>query len=189
MEPGSARCHNQSAIRGPRKCLDRGFDLGCVEGIDRAKLHPEGLSYRLDDSELANPGASRGIANDRHPGHVVRDLFEQLEPFCAQAVFECGETGHIAARMRQALDQPAAPTSAMNSRRLILLPHQRGQAGRRRQWMGTPPARPSSVVLTIRPPRPDTSPGARAGTMLSPPHQSRSAGYTLRYRRPGWWQV
>ena len=40
----------------------------------------------------------------RRAGYAGRDLFQQLQPFPAQAVFERDETGGIAARSRQAVD-------------------------------------------------------------------------------------
>jgi hypothetical protein len=39
---------------------------------------------------------------------VGRDLFEQLQPFPADAVFGRGEPGGVAGRLRQARDEPCA---------------------------------------------------------------------------------
>ena len=72
----SARCHNQSAIRRASEGGDRAFYLAPVGSIDRPQLNPEGWRYCLDDGELANPGASGGVSNNRHPAHVRRDFLE-----------------------------------------------------------------------------------------------------------------
>ena len=45
---------------------------------------------------------------DRRSRHAWRDLLEQLQPFPAQAVFESHETGGVAARPRQAVDEAGA---------------------------------------------------------------------------------
>ena len=49
-----------------------------------------------------------GIPKDRHARHARRDLFEQLQPFAADAVFEIHETGGVAARPRQTVDVAGA---------------------------------------------------------------------------------
>src|SRR6516162_8816795 len=48
------------------------------------------------------------IAKHRHPLHSGRNLFEQLQPFPSQAVFERHETGGIAAWPRQTIDEAGA---------------------------------------------------------------------------------
>jgi hypothetical protein len=84
----AGRCIKNTDCAEEAEGVPQGFDSRVSDRADRAQLHPEGLSCRLDDSELANPGASRGITDDRHSCDVGRDLLEQLEPFCAQAVFD-----------------------------------------------------------------------------------------------------
>ena len=54
------------------------------------------------------PEAIGGIAKDRRSRHARRDLFEQLQPFSAQAVLERRETGGVAAWLRQARDETGA---------------------------------------------------------------------------------
>jgi hypothetical protein len=39
---------------------------------------------------------------------LTTSLFEQFQPFPAQAIFELNETGCIAARSRQAINEPGA---------------------------------------------------------------------------------
>nr|WP_249166860.1 hypothetical protein [Bradyrhizobium sp. JYMT SZCCT0428] len=92
------------AIRRAREGGNRSLDFRCLEGIDRAQLYPKGRRHRLNDSVLTYPRTSGGVANDRDSGHKGRDFFEQIKPFSAQVVIELSETGHIAARPRQALD-------------------------------------------------------------------------------------
>ena len=72
------------------------------------ELHPERRRHRLDGGKLADPAARCRIAKDRRSRHARRDLLEQFQPFAAQAVFELDETGGVAARPRQALDQAGA---------------------------------------------------------------------------------
>ena len=58
--------------------------------------------------ELADAG---GYAESRRTAARVtprRDLFEQLQPFPAQAVFELHKAGGVAARPRQAVDEAGA---------------------------------------------------------------------------------
>ena len=57
---------------------------------------------------MTDPGGYRGIPKDRRPRHAGRDLFEQLQPFAAEAVFEQAESGDVAARTRQVLDESRA---------------------------------------------------------------------------------
>ena len=59
-------------------------------------------------AELAAPGGYGRIPKDRRSRHAGRDLFEQLQPFPADAVFEIRETGGVAARPRQAIDKAGA---------------------------------------------------------------------------------
>src|SRR5262249_49202182 len=59
-------------------------------------------------AQLSCPAALGGIPQYRYPRHARRDLFEQLQPFPADAVFEQEETGGVAARPRQAFDKISA---------------------------------------------------------------------------------
>jgi hypothetical protein len=62
----------------------------------------------LDCSELTEPGRDGGIPNDGRACDARHDLFEQLQPFCADTVFEREETRGVAARPRQARDKSSA---------------------------------------------------------------------------------
>jgi hypothetical protein len=90
----------------------------------------------LDGAELARPGGCGGIPKNRHPRHSGRNLFEQFQPFRAHAVFEQGESGGIAARPRQAVDEAGADRiddgrehDRYGAGRLQQRPHGRGGMG------------------------------------------------------------
>jgi hypothetical protein len=57
---------------------------------------------------LADARRLGGVPKDRRSRDAGRDLFEQFHPFPAHAVFEIGETGGVASRPRQALDEASA---------------------------------------------------------------------------------
>jgi hypothetical protein len=46
-----------------------------------------------------------GIPEDCRPRHARRDLFEQFQPFACKAVFNSHETGKVAARVREAVNE------------------------------------------------------------------------------------
>jgi hypothetical protein len=79
---GTSR-HDQAAIRGARECGD-------------GTLH------------LAGPGSYIRVPKDRRKLQQGHDLFEQLEPFRAQAVFEHREAGGVAARPHQTFNEARA---------------------------------------------------------------------------------
>jgi hypothetical protein len=62
----------------------------------------------LDCGKLPDPCGYGWIPKDRHSRQIWRDLLEQFQPFPAQAVFECDETGGITAGPRQTLDETGA---------------------------------------------------------------------------------
>jgi hypothetical protein len=68
-----------------------------------------------------------GSPKDRRSRHARRDLFEQLQPFPAQAEFEHHETGGVAARPRQAIDEAGGDRIAGDRE------HDRHRAGRLQQ--------------------------------------------------------
>ena len=102
-----ARGHDQSAIRGSRECRYGALDLTGVTLVERTDLHPERRRHGLNDAELGRAGGYVGVPKDRHSCHAGCDLLEQLQPFSADAVFEKHETGGVAARPRQTVDEPA----------------------------------------------------------------------------------
>jgi hypothetical protein len=58
------------------------------------------------------------IPKNGHSSHPRRDLLEHLQPFAAQAVFEHQESGGIAARARQARNEPV-PTGSTTTTNTI----------------------------------------------------------------------
>src|SRR5262245_57578851 len=82
--------HDQAAIRGARERGHDALDLACIAYAEGAYLHPQRRRHGLDGAPLAKPGGQGGIANDRRSRHVGRDLFEQLQPFTADAILPPG---------------------------------------------------------------------------------------------------
>ena len=72
--------------------------------IGRNSTPSDGASG-LDCSQLPAPGCDRGIPQHRHSRHARSDLFQQLQPFSAHAIFELCEARGVAARARKALDE------------------------------------------------------------------------------------
>src|SRR5436190_11830556 len=100
--PHPARCNDQAAIRKAREALDRVLDLGSVTlVVDMTYLNLEQRRHGLDDA--ADPRGNAGIAKHRHSRDAWRDLLEQFQPFPADTVFECHETGGVATWPRQAV--------------------------------------------------------------------------------------
>src|ERR1700730_19060141 len=91
--------HDQTAVRGVCEGSDGAFDLAGVAYVDWAHLHPNGRGHGLDSAELCNSGWIDGIAKDSRPSYVRRDLLEQFQQFCVQAVFRQHKAGGIAARL------------------------------------------------------------------------------------------
>jgi len=81
--------------------------------VDRAHREPEYRRQRLDGTELAGPRRNSGIADHRHARRLRGDLFEQFQPFPAQAVLEQQKASGVAARSREAVDEAGADGSAM----------------------------------------------------------------------------
>src|SRR5437773_1502816 len=65
------------------------------------------IKYEEKESERRQRTAAR-IANDHRARHTRRDLFEQFQPFAADAEFEQGKAGGVAAGPRQTHDEAAA---------------------------------------------------------------------------------
>src|SRR5262249_35098003 len=96
------------AFRTGRESGEAALNLVRLVRVDGAQLHAERWRHRLDRAKLSAPGARGRIADDGHTRHPRRNVFEQLQPFCADAEFELTKAGGIAARPRQARDQSAA---------------------------------------------------------------------------------
>src|SRR5262249_42758383 len=97
--------HDQSAVRRARESTDTGLDFAGVADVDWAQLHSERWRYGLDGPPHTDAGRDGRIAKDRRARQARRDLLEHLQQFPANAVFEHGKAGGIAARPRQARDE------------------------------------------------------------------------------------
>src|SRR6516225_5368651 len=97
-----------SPLFGPRT------KAAIVRSISETSRTLTGLTSTPSDGAMdwmaanwAGPEASAG--SRMTPALVIRrDLFQQLQPFRAQAVFEGGEAGGIATRPREAIDKASA---------------------------------------------------------------------------------
>src|SRR5262245_15042484 len=96
--------NDQAAIRCACECSDAALNLPGIAHVDRAQLNPKRRRDLLNDGKLTDPGAHSGISEHRCSCHAWRDLFEQFDPFSAQAVLEQRKSSDVAARLRQALD-------------------------------------------------------------------------------------
>src|SRR5262245_10917515 len=67
---------------------------------DGAQLHAERGRHRLNRAQQTHRGGIDWIPKDTHAGQAWRKLFEQFDPFRADAEFEQGKSGHVAARPR-----------------------------------------------------------------------------------------
>ena len=116
------------------------------------------------------PAVYGGIPKDRRSRHARRDLFEQFQPFPAQAVFELHKAGGVAARPRQAIDEAGAdrigdttntigtvrvacsngPTGALPEARMTSGASATNSAAYLRMWSALPAAQRLSI-RTLRP--------------------------------------
>src|SRR5215472_1155248 len=107
-----ARRHDQAAIRSAGEACDRALDFAGIARIDRPQLHAERLRHGLNSAELSDAGWIGGIAKESCSHKPRRDLFQQLQPFPAHAVFEDHEPGDIAAWPRSSVSTKPAPTGS-----------------------------------------------------------------------------
>src|SRR5262245_41603715 len=97
--------NNQAAVRRVRKGAYIAFDLAWVMHVDRCYLYSNRRCYRLNRAELANPNCQCSIPKDCRSRYVRRNLLEQLQPFCGNAIFVRHETSSVAAWPRKAIDE------------------------------------------------------------------------------------
>src|SRR6516225_7259208 len=107
---GRARCHDQTAIRSACEGYDVALDVAGLSQVDEVDLNPKRLRHSLNGGKLGRSAGdkSHGVPKYRRSRHAESYLFEQFKPFPTCAEFETYETGGIAARPRQAVDQAAA---------------------------------------------------------------------------------
>src|SRR5262249_16687489 len=111
-----------------------------IAHIDRAHLHAKRRRRGLDYAELARSGRDGRFSKDRRSRHTGCNLFEQLQPFRSDAVFEYEKTGGIAAPPPQAIDVAGADGIA------DIREYDRNGAGRLQQWWESPAGmRPDDV--------------------------------------------
>ena len=87
------------------ECRDGALDFAGVTHVKRTQLHPQRRRHDLDSAELPGPGGDGRIPKDCHSLHMGSDLFEQLQPFSAHAVFVNREPNRVATRRCQARDE------------------------------------------------------------------------------------
>ena len=104
----ATRRHYQAAVRGARERREATLDLIGVVKVDQAHVYSDGGSHRLNNRELTDTGRYSGVPQHRNARHARRNLLKQFQPFRAQAVFEQGKTGSVAARSRQTVHEPGA---------------------------------------------------------------------------------
>src|SRR5436190_23487177 len=94
------RCqdHPTPAARGARKICDIALDFSGITHVDGACFYPLGLRRSLDNRELSNPCGSSGISKDCDSRDIRANLFKQLQPFRADAVFDLREACGVTAR-------------------------------------------------------------------------------------------
>jgi hypothetical protein len=100
--------HDQTAVQPAREFSNIAFDLSGVAYAERAHLHPQRRRRALDCAQLSAREWQSGVTDDCHSHHAGRDLFKQLQPFRADAVFVKGKTSRVAARPRQAANKALA---------------------------------------------------------------------------------
>ncbi len=99
---------HQTAVRAARESRNRALDLTGIAHIDRGQFNTERWGHGLDRAELANSRGYGGITYDGDSRQFRHHLFEQLQPFRANAVFEIDKAGRVAARPCQAIDETGA---------------------------------------------------------------------------------
>src|SRR5262245_44653666 len=104
--------HDQTAIRGAREGRDDTLDLGRLTQIDRVCLYPKRGRHGLDSGKPTGSDALCGIAKNRDPRHGWRDLFEQLQPLPAEAIFINHKAGNVSARTGRDSTKPPPTGSA-----------------------------------------------------------------------------
>src|SRR6516225_9854667 len=105
---GRAVCNDQTSILGAPERRNGALDFASVAHVYRVHLYFERRRHSLHGGKLALSRALGSIPKNRHARHARRDLLEQLQPLRGQAVFTIHETGNVAARPRQAIDQASS---------------------------------------------------------------------------------
>ena len=80
--------YDQPTTRSGCKRCDVALDFGGVPQIDCARFHAERRRRGLDRTILAEPGGNGRIPKDCDAIYFRCDLFKQVQPFSADAVFK-----------------------------------------------------------------------------------------------------
>src|SRR5712691_1653547 len=99
------RGNDQADARLVRECRKGALELRRLAYVRSDDVDVECGCRRLNRSQIPNPIGVVGMLDNRDPGHRGLKVFEQLQPFPAEGIFEAGETRHVTAWMCQALDE------------------------------------------------------------------------------------
>src|SRR5215472_8991199 len=94
----------QPAARRPRQCRDGALDLLRIAQADTAQFDMERRGYCLDRGVLRQCADIARLDEKSYARNTGRNLLEQFQPFCTQAVLGRNKTSSAAAGARQALD-------------------------------------------------------------------------------------
>ena len=94
MDSGRRTCGcDQPAVGGACKGSDSALDLAGVAQPDRSKLDADGRRGGLDRTELARPRGDPLITQNPDPPYARGNLYQQLQPFGTEGIFELAEAG------------------------------------------------------------------------------------------------
>src|SRR3954469_17159650 len=105
MNGSTAGRYDKSGVGRARNRSDFTLHFSRIAGTNEAKFHKVLRGHGLDDRELADAGNTRGIAKNRYPRHIRRNLLQQLQPFPGETVFELRKAGNVCTWMGHAFDQ------------------------------------------------------------------------------------
>src|SRR6516165_6510613 len=93
--------HDEPPVSKMCEIVSYSFDLGGRSQIKRGNLHAERRCHRLDCAKLSGPCRYGGIANYTDTLNCWSDLFQELQPFCANAIFKLAKASSIPTWMGQ----------------------------------------------------------------------------------------
>ena len=101
----AARRHDQTAVCGAREGRDGALDLARVAHVDRADLHPDDRATTWMTPNWPIPVAMAGSRRTAARVTPGASSLSSSSHFALKLVFEQQETGGIAARPRQTIDE------------------------------------------------------------------------------------
>jgi hypothetical protein len=172
-----ASSHNQAAVSALREGFDRTLDLTSVVHVYRAQFEAERGSKCLQDGELTRAGRDCRIAHHREARNARRDLLHEFQPFAREGIFECGKSGRVAPRLRQALnvagtdrvgDSREHDRNGLSHRDLIREGHygQRSREPRKQAEHMAAPTNSANVKISLA----NSEPSTHGTKRTSPPH-------------------